>query len=439
MSKKFIILSFIILIFSPVLLTQSAAQTTTPVPEGYISIPGIPDYGNLKGSSVGNNLSFDSGFDLTNLPQNINVTSATLFFSQNMSGSGLLKIIDKASGTAITSYNISQSGVHQTSEILSKVNAVQNTSSSNISLLFQSYELGTKDNINFSQINLEIKYIFKDILAPELLTQEILDLQDTSVIIKWTANEETKGFVEFGKTIKYGQNSSYTPLPALENSLQLSSLTPGITYHYRIHLEDMVGNKLISPDYTFQTTYNQLTSSDNNSSSNNGLSQPVNFEAKLALVGGKYQVDLIWKYLTLHDIDGFILYKRIDKSSDDKLAVLDATHTSYTDPNVEKNQRYTYYVKAYKANILSTASEETTIVVSADGKVLGADTETERITNISSILVVLGVLSLWLFMIYLVFKRMQKALLTRKGLVNILRSPEYYQNDFEKNIISNQD
>ncbi len=74
----------------------------------------------------------------------------------------------------------------------------------------------------------------------------------TSANVGWSTNEQATGSVEYGTTTSYGSSVSTASL-ATGQTITISNLAPGTTYHYRVTATDFAGNKTVGTDSTFTT------------------------------------------------------------------------------------------------------------------------------------------------------------------------------------------
>jgi phosphodiesterase/alkaline phosphatase D-like protein len=90
-----------------------------------------------------------------------------------------------------------------------------------------------------------------------------LSITQNSAVITWTTNVSADSLVEYGTSSAYGSTS----LPpgtgsvinrAINHSVNLTSLLPSTTYHYRVKSTDASGNTATSTDNTFVTTLRKL-------------------------------------------------------------------------------------------------------------------------------------------------------------------------------------
>jgi hypothetical protein len=92
-----------------------------------------------------------------------------------------------------------------------------------------------------------------DVTPPVISDILVTDISETAATVTWTTDEPSDSQVEYGWTLAYG---SETPLDAeqvLDHGVDLSDLSPGRLYHYRVRSADGSGNAAYSEDQTFQT------------------------------------------------------------------------------------------------------------------------------------------------------------------------------------------
>jgi len=78
-------------------------------------------------------------------------------------------------------------------------------------------------------------------------------LTASSVRITWTTDSVSDSQVEFGPTSAYGLSTPTDPRTSWTHDMQLTGLTHGTTYHYRVRSRDASGAVGVSPDSTFTT------------------------------------------------------------------------------------------------------------------------------------------------------------------------------------------
>jgi hypothetical protein len=78
-------------------------------------------------------------------------------------------------------------------------------------------------------------------------------IQPSSAKIKWNTSMMTHTQLEWGTTPLYGNMTQTDPSYVDEHVVDLASLVPGITYHYRVRSTDTSNHTWVSPDFTFTT------------------------------------------------------------------------------------------------------------------------------------------------------------------------------------------
>ena len=93
-----------------------------------------------------------------------------------------------------------------------------------------------------------------------MTTLEISAINTNSVTIFWDSTSPGTSQIEYGTTTAYGSITQENSLSYFHIT-ELSGLSPGITYHYRIRSKDYNGVETISQDHVFATrTQTQLES-----------------------------------------------------------------------------------------------------------------------------------------------------------------------------------
>jgi hypothetical protein len=78
-------------------------------------------------------------------------------------------------------------------------------------------------------------------------------ITSSGATVTWTTNEASNTQVEYGLTTSYGSQTTLNTSMVTGHSAQLSGLTAGTLYHYRVKSRDAAGNLSVSADRTFTT------------------------------------------------------------------------------------------------------------------------------------------------------------------------------------------
>ncbi|RMI25204.1 MAG: T9SS C-terminal target domain-containing protein [Calditrichaeota bacterium] len=92
-----------------------------------------------------------------------------------------------------------------------------------------------------------------DVTPPVISGVSAIGITANSATISWTTDELSDSRVEYGLTAAYGNATPLNPTLVTNHSMNLSGLTPGTTYHFRVLSADAAGNQATSGDFTFTT------------------------------------------------------------------------------------------------------------------------------------------------------------------------------------------
>jgi hypothetical protein len=92
-----------------------------------------------------------------------------------------------------------------------------------------------------------------DTTPPTISNVQAGGITTGTATISWTTSEPADSQVEYGPTTAYGSSTTLDPALVLTHSQQITGLTPGTTYHYRVKSKDGAGNLAASADLTFVT------------------------------------------------------------------------------------------------------------------------------------------------------------------------------------------
>lgn len=90
--------------------------------------------------------------------------------------------------------------------------------------------------------------------TPPSVTNILASVTPFSAAITWATDGPSTSEVQFGLTSNYGFSSGLNSSLVSSHSVQLNSLTPGATYHFRVLSRDAAGNTSASGDRVFTTT-----------------------------------------------------------------------------------------------------------------------------------------------------------------------------------------
>jgi hypothetical protein len=167
--------------------------------------------------------------------------------------------------------------------------------------------------------------------APPVISAIVTSaITTTTLSISWHVNEPAQGWVEYGTTTGYGSETTHELSFNYQDHIQnVSGLTMGTLYHFRVHAVDTGGNHVISGDNTVTTSGVAITVP--------GV--PTN----LTGTAGDRQVILHWLAPTSNggsSITGYRVYRN------NILLVTLGNVLLYTDTNLVNGTSYTYTVSA---------------------------------------------------------------------------------------------
>ncbi len=81
---------------------------------------------------------------------------------------------------------------------------------------------------------------------------EVVAIKDNSIVIRWDTDTVATGQIEYGTTVSYGDTSEVKGLSYWQQ-IEVTGLTEGTGYHFRLRAVDYDGNETISEDSTFTT------------------------------------------------------------------------------------------------------------------------------------------------------------------------------------------
>jgi hypothetical protein len=95
---------------------------------------------------------------------------------------------------------------------------------------------------------------FPDFIPPVISNVVATVTSDTTATITWTTDEPSNSQVQYGPTVAYGSVTTVDQADVTSHSVNLTSLSPGSLYHFRVRSRDPFENLAISGDFQFTTT-----------------------------------------------------------------------------------------------------------------------------------------------------------------------------------------
>ena len=253
---------FVIIIFGLFSNASSAsAQASTA-----LSIKSSPD--NISLTQAVNNSRVD--FDFSNFPDNAGITDIKISYLQNNSTceSCLIKLLDEK-GDLIGAKNGNTDGTKQYLGLLNTfIFRVENKLDTSVE--FFAEDLTISEVLIFENIQMTVTYteVVENTLT--ISNIEISDITNISAIISFETSIEAKSSIKYGRTSSYtttlhrftgsgestidDKNEEVITEFATIHRIQLSNLSPGVTYHFQIQTEDKFGNIIKSNDRSILTS-----------------------------------------------------------------------------------------------------------------------------------------------------------------------------------------
>jgi chitodextrinase len=220
--------------------------------------------------------------------------------------------------------------------------------------------------------------------APTAVTGSASSVNSSSAVLGGSVNpnnSSTNYYFQYGASTSYGDTtpigslSSGTSATAVQASV--SSLSPGVTYHYRIVAYRIVAYNALGTRYgsdatfttsttgstttsTSTTATTTTTTSSTSTTSSSGDTTAPGAPSNLSAVPGDAQVSLSWGASTDNvGVAGYRVYRN-------GAQVAQVATTSYADSGLTDGTTYTYYVVAYDAagNVSSASNSASALPVS---------------------------------------------------------------------------
>ena len=186
----------------------------------------------------------------------------------------------------------------------------------------------------------DLTFAVIDGLPPVITDVKIATLTENMAQITWVTSEPADSIVDYATgPIGLGTYTFQATDTAmlLNHSMDLTGLSPNITYHFRVRSRDFAGNEGVSSDYQFITPGGQAPST------------PLNFA--IVPPTEMEKISFTWTSNTESDLAGYNLYRAETKSGTfvrvnaDPIASV-GTSMSYQDEGLKIAWKYYYYLKA---------------------------------------------------------------------------------------------
>lgn len=92
-----------------------------------------------------------------------------------------------------------------------------------------------------------------DTTPPVISSVASSNVTSSSARVTWTTNEASDTQIDYGLTSSYGSSSTLNSSLVTSHQVDLVSLLPSTTYHYRVKSRDVYNNLSTSGDFTFET------------------------------------------------------------------------------------------------------------------------------------------------------------------------------------------
>ena len=123
------------------------------------------------------------------------------------------------------------------------------SASANNKLVLTEKKLVVANNVTISVVDAELVPI------PQVLNVSVPVINANSAIIEWETDIESDGYLEYGTNEIYGISTYVSTDLTTQHRVQLGSLIPNTTYHFRVvaSRHNLESSKFYSQDYTFTT------------------------------------------------------------------------------------------------------------------------------------------------------------------------------------------
>ncbi|HEX9804044.1 MAG TPA: fibronectin type III domain-containing protein [Candidatus Dojkabacteria bacterium] len=380
-------------------------------------------------------------FDIKSLKKDISIKKVSFNIEQidSASNSTILKVSEPNTGYILGAVSSKDEGIKEFANI---EEVFKNYSQKEqFSLQLEIDNLQDDEIISFENPSLQVTYVIDDQTKPEISNISVKEVTDDSALVTWQTNERTSGRVKFGKTSNYTFTQNHESeesediggIVIYKYSTLLLNLSQGITYHFKIFIEDTSGNVNESGNNTFLTDLNFARNVLGDS--DESIPKVDNVEGKLLYEEGDYKFRITWSESQDTNVEGYYIYRQAENEELIKYAEVGSDSTVFDDEFIEEGFAYSYIVRSYRSILVSPKSDLLKITVLPDN-IFHEDDEEPVFVDIIRIVAftsaaTLFVLTIGYFLSKYLFKIYNRTFNTEKRR-NLFRDPEYIMDEFEK-------
>jgi hypothetical protein len=119
------------------------------------------------------------------------------------------------------------------------------------------YRVRSQDAANLVVMSATASFVTSpppDVTAPLISGTTAINVQMDGATIVWYTDEPATRRVNYGLTTSYGSSTTLQSNFTTTHTVQLSGLSNGTTYHFRVRSADSTNNERVSGNFTFTTT-----------------------------------------------------------------------------------------------------------------------------------------------------------------------------------------
>jgi len=256
-------------------------------------------------------------FDLTAIPSNATINSATLglYLWWGSGTPGLNWLIAGQNSGSWTEYGVNWNNrPGYFTNVRSTIDTLQGWKTFNVKPIVSEWVAGTKANYGFQVLDGEsgntwyryfnsreyssnkpyllVNYTLPDTTPPTISNAAVSEITKNSAKITWSTDENSTSYVDYGLTNAYGTTAGQDD-NITSHAVTLSGLSAGQLFHFRVRSKDAANNEAASGDYTFTTTADTSSGTNANVSTNTGVNtshttvEPIPATGSAAFIAAK--------------------------------------------------------------------------------------------------------------------------------------------------------